>query len=140
MIYANGADVATSFITNMEDGDVIAMTSTELYELVKTADRLNRRKDAVTLPKYKYPDNVLTAAMLGYICHHGVNFSVRRRDCYEGIVGALDSQRIKKKGIFGGGLLLAEKAAAEKAAAEKAAAIEWPLSERELEIIRNIGK
>jgi flagellar biosynthesis GTPase FlhF len=34
----------------------------------------------------------------------------------------------------------AEKAAAEKAAAEKAAAMQWSLSEREKEIVKNLGK
>ena len=46
--------------------------------------------------------------------------------------------------MFGGGLLLsekaaAEKAAAEKAAAEKAAAEKWELSERERQIVRALG-
>ena len=41
--------------------------------------------------------------------------------------------------IFGGGLLLSEKAAAEKAAAEKAAAKCWQLSEREREIVRSLS-
>ena len=44
-----------------------------------------------------------------------------------------------KEGIFGGGYLLAEKAAAEKAAAEKAAETVWELSDREIEIIKNLG-
>ena len=74
-------------------------------------------------------------------------------------VRALDAQRAHKKAIFGGGFLLsekstaeklkAEKAAAEKAAAEKAAAEKanaekvgaevWGLSDRELEIIRELS-
>ena len=54
------------------------------------------------------------------------------------------------KTIFGGGLLLSEKAAAEKAAAEKAAAEKaaaekaaahiWELSERERKIVASLGK
>ena len=69
-------------------------------------------------------------------------------------VRALDAQRAHKKAIFGGGFLLsekstaeklkAEKAAAEKAAAEKANAEKvgaevWGLSDRELEIIRELS-
>lgn len=74
-------------------------------------------------------------------------------------VRTLDAQRTHKKTIFGGGFLLskkakeeklkAEKAAAEKSAAEKAAAEKataekvgvevWGLSDRELEIIRELS-
>ena len=67
---------------------------------------------------------------------------MRRKDCTP--ISALDAQRERGKTVFGGGLLLsekaaAEKAAAEKAAAEKAAAEKWKLSERELEIVRSLG-
>ena len=56
----------------------------------------------------------------------------------------MDEQRENGKAIYGGGFILSEKAAAEKAAAEKeaaekAAAKKWELSEREREIVRNLG-
>ena len=54
-------------------------------------------------------------------------------------IRALDEQRENEKAIYGGGFILSEKAAAEKAAAEKAAAKHWKLSEREREIVRNLG-
>ena len=44
----------------------------------------------------------------------------------------------EKEDIFGGGLLLAERAAAERAAAERAAAERVPLSDRELQIQKMI--
>ena len=43
------------------------------------------------------------------------------------------------KGIFGGGLLLSERAAAERAAAERAAAHKWRLSERERAMTAALG-
>ena len=95
------------------------------------------------LPKYTYPDHVLTAAMLQKYAHYGVEFAVKREDCTQ--IEKLDSQRKMGKRIFGGGLLLSEKAAAEKAAAEKAAAEKaaahiWELSERERQIVASLGK
>ena len=85
------------------------------------------------LPKYTYPDHVLTAAMLQKYAHYGVEFAVKREDCTQ--IAKLDSQRPMGKTIFGGGLLLSEKAAAEKAAAHI-----WELSERERKIVASLGK
>lgn len=94
---------------------------------------LNWKKEAEKeLPKYSYPPNVLTAAMLQRLGRYGVDYKLKARDCV--LISALDSQRAEGKAIFGGGLLLSE-----KAAAEKAAAVEWPLSDRETAIIKKSG-
>ena len=49
-------------------------------------------------------------------------------------------QKEMGKSIFGGGLLLSEKAAAEKAAAEKRDGKKWILSDREKKIVDDMGK
>ena len=72
-----------------------------------------------------------------------VDFEVRREDCCR--ISALDAQRACGKAIYGGGLLLSERAAAERAAAERAAAERarahvWELSAREREVVRMIGR
>lgn len=59
-------------------------------------------------------------------------------------VGPSNTHREAGKAIFGGGLLLsdraaAERAAAERAAAERAAATEWQLSPRELQMVAELG-
>ena len=81
--------------------------------------------------------------MLQKYANYGIEFAVKREDCTQ--IAKLDSQRPMGKTIFGGGLLLSEKAAAEKAAAEKAAAEKaaahiWELSERERQIVASLGK
>ena len=141
--YANGAVVLTAFVTDLDKSGVVAESAPDLGEKInsKMAELLKAQK--VALPKYKYNDNILTAAMLQYMASHGVAFKVKAADCTA--ISQLDAQRPSKKTIFGGGLLLsekaaAEKAAAEKAAAEKAAAIVWELSEREREIVRSLGE
>jgi hypothetical protein len=139
IIYDNGADIPTSFLTNLEN-EYICRNDIELAQLIKkTSDSI---KTTRSLPKYKYPNYIVTAAMLGKYTHYDVPYGVKRGDGV--FVSQLDSQREKKKSIYGKGLLLCEKAAAEKAAAEKAAAekaetIEWPLSEREWAIIKQLG-
>ena len=139
--YENGAKVLTAFVTSF-GGDIVAQSVPELGKAINAAVQRIRKEQTKTLPKYEYPDNVITAAKLQYYASHGVDFAVRRKDCTP--ISALDAQRERGKAVFGGGLLLsekaaAEKAAAEKAAAEKAAAEKWKLSERELEIVRSLG-
>lgn len=129
--YANGAKVNTGFLTNLL-GDVAAMSAPDLRERIKAA--LGETRLLRAMPVYKYPDEVLTASMLGYMSTHGVEFSVRRSDVAACIVG-LASQKKCGKSIYGGGLLIAERAAAERAAAEKAAAIVWELSPAELDAL-----
>ena len=135
--YENGAVVRTAFVTNL-DKDIVAETAPDLREAIAAAMRQIKAETAKTLPKYAYPMHVLTAAMLQKYAHYGVAMTVRRSDCTA--IGALDSQRLNRKAIFGGGLLLSERAAAERAAAERAAAHTWELSERELQIIRDLGE
>ena len=144
--YANGANVSTSFVTNLGNKKIVA--SAELRELIEEANKENLRKMHKELPKYSYPDEVLTATMLGYMAAHGTSIEIDAKDVH--FIRALDSQKESGKGLFGGGFLLSEKAAAEKAAAEKAAAEKaaaekvdtniWELSDREREIVKSLGK
>ena len=133
--YANGAVVRTAFVTNLED--CILRTAPELRRRVEQAETENRRAGKVELPKYTYPDEILTAAIAQRWAHYGVEFRLERDDAV--FVRALDAQRAQGKSIFGGGLLLSERAAAERAAAERAAAQKWELSDRERRIVRKIG-
>ena len=136
--YANGAGVCTSFVSNLF-GDVRLWCCHELYRVVKDVnDQLLQEKN-VNLPKYVYPNNVTSAALLSKIAK-GADLKIMKDDCYQ--ISQLQSQKRLGKSIFGNGFLLSEKAAAEKAAAEKAAAEKvfvWELSENEKRIIKQLG-
>ena len=138
--YANGAGVNTSFVSNLF-GDVRLWCCHELYRAVKDANDQLLQEKMVNLPKYVYPKNVTSAALLHKIAK-GADLKIMKDDCY--YISQLQSQKRLGKTIFGNGFLLSEKAAAEKAAAEKAAAageiIEWELSESEKQIIKQLGK
>ena len=74
---------------------------------------------------------------------YGIDFKVKKEECIH--IEAMDEQRKHKKTVFGGGLLLSDKAAAkreaaERAAADKAAAIKWRLSDNEIKIIDRLNK
>ena len=140
--YENGAVVRTAFVTSY-GGDEIARTAPELGEAINKAVETIHRESVRTIPKYIYPDHVLTAAMLQRYSKYGIDFSVRRGQCQ--LISKLDAQTESKKSIYGGGLLLndsaaaeraaAERAAAERAAAERAAAEQWRLSDRERRMV-----
>lgn len=91
--YANGAKISTDFVTNML-GDVAFMTCPKLRDSINVA----QKDRGVSLAKYDYPMNVVSAALLGKIAD--VPF-VARRDQVEPI-RKLDSQ--KTRVIFGGGI------------------------------------
>ena len=150
--YKNGAVVRTGFITNM--GEYVVETAPDLCLAVQAANDANVKAERKNLPKYEYPPEVLTAARASWLSIHGEDFRVRRGDA--AFIRKLDAQGDKK--VFGGGLLLSERAAAERATAERAAAERaaaeraaaeraaaeraatvWELSPREREMQRLIG-
>ena len=142
VVYENGANVCTSFISNLHCFDgVKAMTAPDLYQMLDNAQKENRKK--VALPVYIYPDNVVTAARLHKIAH-GVPFLLLKKEV--AYARRLDAQQPLKKGIFGGGLFVSDDKAAELKAAElKAAELKtaelknvFRLSERERQIINKL--
>ena len=147
IVYENGAVVRTAFVTSFGES-IIAQTSPELGRLITEAVEKYRKEGKQTIPKYEYPMEVLTAAMLQRYSKYGVNLAIRREDCTH--ISKLDAQKSAAKAIFGGGLLLskraaaeraaAERAAAERAAAKRAAAERWDLSSRERAIVAALGK
>ena len=120
--YENGAEVRTSFITNLDDCRV--RTCPELYRRVEAVNKQNLKEGKKELPKYEYPDEVITAALVQKWSHYGVEYRLAKDACVR--IAALDDQRKVNKSIFGSGFLLSE-----RAAAERAAACRWQISERE---------
>ena len=148
IIYENGAVVRTSFITSFGKG-FVAQTAPELTKIINNEVDKARKLVTKPLPKYEYPWNVVTAAMLQKYAKYGIEFVIRQNDCVP--VSALDEQKKVGKTIFGGGLLVSDEKAAEREAAEREAAeraiaqkietIEkktWKLSKREKEIVMGL--
>ena len=140
--YENGANVQTSFITNMEPDGIAAFSDPAFYKAIETTNKENEAALRKSLPKYEFPAEVLTASRMGYLSKYGEALTIKREDAV--FIRTLDAMKELDKGIFGGALLLseraaAERAAAERAAAERAAATCWPLSEREREIVKSLG-
>lgn len=148
--YENGAEVGTSFVTNLEP-DYIVRTAPALMAAMQQANGENLREAKKQLPKYSYPPEVITSAMVASWCSRGVDFRLRREDAAR--ISALDAQLPEGKGIYGSGFLLSENAtrdaetAAHEAATREVANADgmkleyvWELSERERGIIAGLGK
>ena len=140
--YENGAEVSTSFVTNLET-DLIVRTAPALEAAMRQANDESLSEAKKQFPKYSYPPEVITSAMVARWCLRGVDFRLRREDALR--ISALDAQRLDGKGIYGMGFLLSENATREaEAAARDADSAEleyvWELSERERGIVANLGK
>lgn len=152
--YENGAKVNTSFVTNLEDKSIRARTAPTLYAKAQEAADTYSKEPTKELPKYTYPPQVVTSSMLAQLSKYGVAYSLSKAESVR--INALEAMKEEGKTIYGKGFLVSERAAAEKAEAERAAAEkaeaekeqkikeqkikEWRLSEKEIEIINELGQ
>jgi len=139
IVYENGVKVNTSFAHNL-DGVSAVESCPELFDRVTAVCDALRKKKTKTVANIELPPEVISAAKINWYTKYHTPFQVRHGEF--ALIRGLDNY---PKGVFGAGLLLAERAAAERAAAERAAAeraaaerIE--LSPREREIQRMIGR
>lgn len=144
--YTNGAEVNTSFVTNLEPHDILMRTCPELWAVVDRANRENVAKTSI--PRFQLPPEVLTSAQAYHFSERGVSFTLHRNEAVR--IARLDSMKETKKDIFGNGWLLSRGATQRRIAAEeekernKAKGGTEPdfvftLSEREFEIIDSLG-
>ncbi|MGN0614192.1 MAG: hypothetical protein ACI4JB_09890 [Porcipelethomonas sp.] len=135
--YANGANVCTSFATNLEPSDVRLRTAPDLYSVVNNANKENLAIIKKQLSKYSYPLELATMANLYPYSKYGIEFTIPRDESVR--ISALDMQKQIKKSIFGGGLLLSERLTAEREKAEREKAEVFELSSREKMIIKEMS-
>ena len=139
IVYENGAKVNTDFITNLEPCDIYIKSDPELFAVLFEA--VSQVKQTKTLPKYKYPANVVTTRDFGNLSKNGVQLEIPRSEAC--VVSNLDSQKEHKKTIFGCGLLVSDRIAGEKIKAQAQTQTQadyiWTLSDREREIINKLN-
>jgi hypothetical protein len=153
--YANGANVNTSFLTNLENEGIRFRSEPKLYASVRKANEENLKSITKQLPKYSYDHHIITTPFLSALSRLGIEFSVPVAESEP--ISQLDSQRESGKAIFGKGYIVSdrvfeerekaerekaerEKAEREKAEREKVGMPErWELSDREREIIKRLN-
>jgi hypothetical protein len=149
--YENGATVKTAFVSNIF-GDAKIIGDAGLHEKFEELKRKNR----VSLPKYEYPQNIITVSKVAYCVEKGISLTVDKSQLQHCRI--LDAQKKHGKGLFGSGFIasdfVAEEAAkaaeeAAKAAEEAAKAAEeekkrlsvfWELSDREKGIVQSLNQ
>lgn len=131
IIYENGANVKTSFITNLDK--YLIRTSCELKKIIKDAQK---KTDKKALPKYTYPKDIITASRLKKTINKGREFTLKEDECH--FIRTLDEQRKYKKGIYGGGFLISKSKQKELEELEELEAYIFKLSQREQEIVNNL--
>jgi len=161
--YENGANVATSFLTNLEPKNIRLRSAPTLYAAVKAANDENLKEMHKELPKYSYPDYIVMSTRVAQYSHYGIDFVVPVDESQP--ISQLDSQKPSGKAIYGKGYIVSErvKAAKEKAEREKAErekaerekaerekaerekaerekAERWELSQREMEIVKSLSR
>ena len=165
--YENGANICTSFLTNMEPKNIRFRSEPRLYEAVRKANEVNRaivvKNNGKMQAKYIYPESLIQSPFLCQCSRLGFDFVATVDETFQ--VPELDSQKEQGKAIFGKGYLVSdrlvelrrkfeseryerecafqkkvekEKQLKEQAAREEATV--WPLSERERKIIEGLNQ
>jgi hypothetical protein len=163
--YENGANICTSFLTNMEPKHIRFRSEPRLYEAVRKANEVNRaivvKNNGKMQARYIYPEYLVQTPFLCQCSRLGFDFVATVDETFQ--VPELDSQKEQHKAIFGKGYLISErllelrrkfeseryerecafqkKVEKEKQLKEQAAREEatvWPLSDREKEIIKGL--
>ena len=138
VIYENGASVNTSFLTNLEDRSIRLKSAPRLQELVQGGIDEFAKTLRKQLPKYSYPQHIITSSWVGALSRLGIDFSVPVAES-EGISG-LDSQKASGKAIYGKGYIVSDRVKAEREKAEREKAEVWELSEKEYKIIERLNR
>jgi hypothetical protein len=97
--YENGAVVNTSFITNLDTDGTVLESCPDLADAINDLNAELQRENKRHVPKYEYPDAVITAAKVKWFCAHHTPYRLNRRDCAP--IAKLDA--MNGKVIFGGG-------------------------------------
>lgn len=156
VVYENGAEIATSFYTTLNNGEEpVVRNCIEFEQALSKAVREYSRGLHKKLPRRAYPPQVISAARMRHLSRYKVPFAFRRTEST--IVRTVGEDKVS---IFGSAFLVNNAIAAEIEEAEKVAAVAkaekvaaiakaergtknadttLTLSPRELDIIRSLG-
>lgn len=137
IVYENGANVNTSFLTNLEDKNIRAKSSPSLFAVIKEANERNLKATKRELPKYSYDGHIVMTPFFGQLSRYGIEFSLPVDESEP--ISQLDSQKESGKAIFGKGYIMSERMYQLREKAEREKAERWELSEREIKIIAKLS-
>lgn len=141
LIYENGANVSTSFTTNLSP-DIAVRTAPALKKAIELAHKKERKKEREKkLPKYNYPEEVVHIGRISNLCRAEIEI---KHSESERIASLEDQRKRAGKTIFGSGMLVSRAVAdrlreAEAREAEAREAYNWQLSDAERAIIDRLS-
>ena len=134
--FDNGATVRINFASNLFPGSPVAVTAPALYRAISACPSQQTGKK--TLPRYAYPDEVISVSRLQQIATH-VEFSIPRSEAQR--IRDLDFHPKGRGALFGDHLLVSSRVAEQaRTAAEQARTIHIPLSPREQAIVHRLSQ
>ena len=139
--YENGANVNTSFLTNLEDPEIRLRSCPSLYEAVKKGNDENIKEMRREIPKYAYDHHIITAPFVGQLSRLGIDFAIPVAESCP--ISQLESQKESGKAIYGKGYIVGERVfiereKAEREKAEREKAEKWELSPKEWIIVKRL--
>jgi len=134
VIYENGANVNTSFATNLDTENKFVVDP----ELITAIDNAVERTETVKKVKtIKLPDNITSGAILGKLATHHQPITIAKKEC-------LFIRKCGDYQIFGGGYILSDNAAKRvheaRRAADEARRANVLMDEQTMEILRRLNK
>lgn len=97
--YQNGAKVNTSFITNMEDKNILIRTAHRLTNELKRINKENSKKLKSDYKKYSYPKNVLGIADIKRITRNTEDLFIKNNECeFTDYLYTKDGEKTKQYG------------------------------------------
>ena len=141
--YANGEEVNTSFVTNMEDKDIVARADARLYKNVDAANLSQFEGEKKRMPRYTWPKEVIMSPFLHRCAQYGIDFVLKKDEVH--LIEELEMQREVGKQIFGKGYLVSNavlnrRLQAEAIIEQKEDAYVWELSDSERAIIEGLNQ
>ena len=112
--YDNGATINTNFVTNLA-GDVLIETASDLHDSINAANEENLRKVKKQIRHFKHPLGTITAAGANFLAVHHAPLRIMRHEAQ--FIRKLDCGTE----LFGGGLLLSDRATSRRKHAERRA-------------------
>lgn len=139
IIYANGANVNTDFVTNLPEFSQYGIIGEpNLKEAIEEAQKKAKREEKTqkNLPGYIYPEHLVTTSSIAYIINGGVKVKIPKNEMI--FTRRLDAQIPIKKAVYGGGFLCSNRIAKKLKAKKLKAKYRFELSENERKIIAQL--
>ena len=145
--FENGAKIQAGFVTNLFPGTRIIVAPSLAAALREAAERAGKKQAGRKAAKYAYPPEVWTPATLGTLAKSGGFADIYVPEASSRLLHSLAQQRLYKKALYGGGVMVDRgtaarlqeakakakaKAKAEAEAEAEANTVTWQMTAEEL--------